>query len=98
MKERCDLLAKAQSLAVRRGLDETKVQCPFLDVCKGTKCHMFDSEEMEENIIIAEDLRRCSSSREGIISDFLEETEARIKSGEITYDQAPQQYKERVGR
>ena len=64
MKENCELLAKAQALAINRGLDASRVQCPFIDVCKGTKCYMFDPQDPEENQLIAEDLRRSQSAEE----------------------------------
>lgn len=56
-KEPCELLIKAKSLAIRRGLDDTKVECPFIDVCKGTRCYLFNGNNTEENHLIYEDLK-----------------------------------------
>jgi len=53
---RCELLAKTKALAIQRGLDESKVECPLINVCKGTRCYMFDEEEPEESELIANDL------------------------------------------
>jgi len=46
----------SKSLAIQRGLDDTKVECSFINVCKGTRCYMFDADEPEENQLIAADL------------------------------------------
>jgi hypothetical protein len=56
-KEPCELLLRAKSLAIQRGLDDSKVECPFIDICKGEKCYMFDPDEPEENEIIARSLK-----------------------------------------
>lgn len=49
-KENCELLLRAKSLAIRRGLDDSKIECPFLDICKGVRCHMFSVEDsLDEN-------------------------------------------------
>jgi hypothetical protein len=42
-KERCELLVNAKSLAIDKGLDPSEVECPLIDICKGTKCYMFDT-------------------------------------------------------
>jgi hypothetical protein len=57
LKENCELLARAQSLAIKRGLDVSRVVCPFSDVCKGERCHLFNADEPNENQEIAESLR-----------------------------------------
>lgn len=58
-KENCELLARAQALAIKRNLDVTKVECPFIEVCKGERCYMFDAyDSPEENLEVAEDLKR----------------------------------------
>lgn len=49
MKENCELLLKAQSLAVQRGLDVSKVVCPVIDWCKGERCHLIDPDDMQDN-------------------------------------------------
>ncbi|KKQ63508.1 MAG: hypothetical protein US85_C0016G0004 [Candidatus Shapirobacteria bacterium GW2011_GWF1_38_23] len=65
MTERCELLAKAQALANHRGLDSSRVECPFLSVCRGTRCYMFDPDTPNENFEIAEDLKRIQNSVKG---------------------------------
>lgn len=58
-KQGCEMRLRAKSLAIKRGLDDSKVVCPFLDICKGTKCHMFSPDDsLEENWQIAEDLQK----------------------------------------
>lgn len=58
-KENCELLLRAKSLAIRRGLDDSKIECPFLDICKGVRCHMFSVEDsLDENWQVAEDMRK----------------------------------------
>ena len=57
MKENCEVLARARIEAKRKGLDESKVECPFIDVCKGTKCYMFQGGFPRENMEIAEDMK-----------------------------------------
>jgi len=36
--ERCELLARAKALAIKKGLDSQKVECPAIEVCEGTSC------------------------------------------------------------
>lgn len=38
MRERCEIVARAQELAHKKGLDESKVACEFEPVCDGTSC------------------------------------------------------------
>jgi hypothetical protein len=42
MKEGCELLAKAKAEAIYRGLDASKVECPFIYACKGHRCYMIN--------------------------------------------------------
>lgn len=57
--EDCELLLRAKALAVKKGLDDSKVECPFIDVCKGRRCYMFDVHDtFEENRLVAEDLKK----------------------------------------
>lgn len=58
-KENCELILRAKSLAIKRGLDDTKVECPVMDICKGTRCHLFSAEDsLDENWQVAEDIKR----------------------------------------
>jgi hypothetical protein len=45
---RCELLARAKALAIKRGLDDTKVECPFVDspVCTGTHCILYEAPHL----------------------------------------------------
>lgn len=56
--ENCELLVKAQSLAVRRGLDVSKVVCPVIEWCKGERCHLIDPDDPESNFEMMEDLNK----------------------------------------
>lgn len=55
----CEMILRAKSLAIKRGLDDSKVEYPFINVCKGTRCYMFSADDsLEENWQIAEDLQK----------------------------------------
>jgi hypothetical protein len=43
-QENCELLIKAKALAIKRGLDSSKVECPFVEFCKGTTCYIMEDE------------------------------------------------------
>lgn len=36
----CELVRAARILALQRGLNENEIECPFIDICKGTICHL----------------------------------------------------------
>lgn len=57
-RKSCEIFKQAKELAINNGLGETKVKCPFFDVCQGKKFYMFDPLEPEENWQIYEDMKR----------------------------------------
>ena len=53
-QEGCELLAKAKALAIKRGLDSSLIDCPFIGVCTGKRCHMFDRVGDDKESLIVE--------------------------------------------
>lgn len=51
MNERCELLAKAKNMAIKKGLDSAKIDCPMIGVCTGARCYMFDKVGVTETKI-----------------------------------------------
>ena len=47
MTERCELLLRAKSLAIKKGLDDTLVECPAIRTCTGTSC-LFQKIELPD--------------------------------------------------
>jgi hypothetical protein len=63
--EPCELLLRARALAAQRELEVAKLKCPFLDVCRGTTCFLFDPDTPNENDEIADDLRELQPIKNG---------------------------------
>lgn len=47
-QESCELLFKANVLALKRGLDTSKIECPFTDVCIGVRCYLMEDTPKDE--------------------------------------------------
>jgi hypothetical protein len=58
----CELLIRAKALAIRKGLDDTKVECPFINICQGTKCHLLP-DEIEDEMEMEEDRLELKNER-----------------------------------
>lgn len=53
----CEIQSKLIVEAIKKGHDPDYVVCPFYDVCKGTRCYLFDAEKMEESWETYNDLK-----------------------------------------
>lgn len=48
MVERCELIEKAKSLALKKKLDTSVIECPMIGVCSGVRCYLFDRDNKDK--------------------------------------------------